>query len=264
MEHRVEVGASGNGFPRRAGHAGALLASGFDGCATVCHRGAMARATDEGTQEKQSALLGEVQEPSPESPNSLQQQARRQIRARMRALRGAYPEALLSARSQRIVESIGSMEAYRSARSLALYYPLPSEVDLRSLDRLARSEGKRVFYPFLEPRERGFSTGFAQILDLSELADRGRRFWEPPPDAPRARPGDVDLVLVPALAVSSQGHRLGYGSGFYDATLPEFCPPARSVVVAFDFQLLGELPTLQHDVACDLVLTDGRLLTRSA
>ena len=45
-------------------------------------------------------------------------------------------------------------------------------------------------------------------------------------------------------------------AGFYDATLPDYRPPARALVVAFAFQLVGELPLLEHDVACDGVVTD--------
>ncbi len=66
--------------------------------------------------------------------------------------------------------------------------------------------------------------------------------------------------MVPALAVTDTDHRLGYGRGFYDVTLPDFCPPALSVVVAFDFQLLAELPVLEHDVACEVVVTDARVI----
>jgi 5-formyltetrahydrofolate cyclo-ligase len=46
--------------------------------------------------------------------------------------------------------------------------------------------------------------------------------------------------------------------GFYDATLPDVSPPATSVIVIYDFQLLGELPELEHDVACSCVVTDRR------
>lgn len=193
----------------------------------------------------------------------LEGRARAQIRARMRALRAAYPEAALAARSQRIVERIIGLEAYRAASSVALFYPLKGEVDLRPLDAHARSEGKRVYYPVMDPREGGFTTGLALTRDISELRERGQRFLEPPPEAPRAARGDVELIVVPALAVSSSGHRLGYGVGFYDATLPDFCPPASSVVVAFDFQLLGELPVREHDVPCGLVVTDARTLQPS-
>jgi 5-formyltetrahydrofolate cyclo-ligase len=49
--------------------------------------------------------------------------------------------------------------------------------------------------------------------------------------------------------------------GFYDVTLPDVSPPAASIIVAYDFQLLGELPELEHDVACDYVVTDRRTLS---
>jgi 5-formyltetrahydrofolate cyclo-ligase len=105
-------------------------------------------------------------------------------------------------------------------------------------------------------------TGFRWVDDPGLLCERGRGFCEPPEDAPEVRAGELDLVFVPALAVAPNGQRVGYGAGFYDATLPDFCPPARSVVVAFDFQLLGEVPSSEQDVACDLVLTDKREFAR--
>jgi len=197
------------------------------------------------------------------APSALIQHARKQIRTRMRTLRDAFPRAALEARSERIVDRVAALPAYERARALALFFPLAGEVDLRPLDARARAEGKRVYYPFMEPRQTGFVTGLARVEDLAELADRGRRFLEPPPEAPRAARGEVDLIVVPALAVSSTGHRLGYGMGFYDATLPDFCPPALAVVVAYDFQLLAELPSLDHDVAGDHVVTDVRTLDAS-
>ena len=103
-------------------------------------------------------------------------------------------------------------------------------------------------------------TGFRLTTPPSELVERGRGFHEPPPDAPEAQRGDIDLVVVPALAVAVTGHRIGYGAGYYDATLPDVRPPALAVIVAFDFQLLAELPSEADDVACDLVVTDAGVL----
>lgn len=198
---------------------------------------------------------------TPFSSPELIQRARKQIRARMRALRDAYPESARSERSRRIVERISELELYRAARSIGLYFPLAGEVDLRALDAKARAEGKQVFYPFMEPNESGgYTTGLALVHSLDELEVRGHRFPEPPRSAPQAKRGDVDVVVVPALAVSITGHRLGYGSGFYDVTLPDFCPPASPLVVAFDFQLLGEIPTLEHDVPCATIVTDARVV----
>jgi 5-formyltetrahydrofolate cyclo-ligase len=101
-------------------------------------------------------------------------------------------------------------------------------------------------------------SGLRSTESLDDLQDRGRRFFEPSPDAPVAARGDVDVLFVPALGIAPSGHRLGYGAGFYDSLLPDVCPPAQAVVVAYDFQLLVELPTLPHDVPCDFVLTDAR------
>ena len=178
----------------------------------------------------------------------LAEAAKQELRRRMRALRAAHPAAAL--------------DAFMQARSVALFFPMVErkEVDLRELDAEARRQGKRVYYPFLEARGDGLVSGLRLTESLDDLAERDQQFCEPPPDAPEAARGDVDLLFVPALAVAPSGHRLGYGAGFYDSLLPDLCPPGKTVAVAFDFQLLVELPTLPHDVPCDLVLTDARSL----
>jgi len=188
--------------------------------------------------------------------------AKAQLRTRMRALRGAHPKTARTERSERVVERVLALPEFARARAVALFASLVEggEVDLRSLDRAARNAGKRVYYPTVDRKEDREHTALALVADPSELLPRGRRFAEPAEGGPRAERGDVDLVIVPALAVATTGHRLGYGGGFYDAMLPDFCPPALAVVVAFDFQLLAELPTEAHDVACAFVVTDGRTL----
>jgi 5-formyltetrahydrofolate cyclo-ligase len=196
----------------------------------------------------------------PEFSSDLRERARVQIRARMRALRAAYPKAALSERSAAITERIVALPAYRDAGSVALFWPMPHEVDLRALDAHCRSHKKSVFYPVMDAIPSGVRTGFALTEGTAALAPRSERFFEPPADAPRAERGEIELIVVPALAVGANGHRLGYGRGFYDVTLPDFKPPAKSVVVAYEFQLLSELPELGHDVASDYVVTDSRTL----
>jgi 5-formyltetrahydrofolate cyclo-ligase len=193
----------------------------------------------------------------------LAEAAKQELRKRMRALRAAHPAAALKVRSGALVQRAVGLAAFAEARGVALFFPMEDrkEVDLRELDAEARRQGKRVYYPFLEPRGDALVSGLRLSHSLADLAERGRRFHEPPPDAPQATRGDVDLLFVPALAVAPTGHRLGYGAGFYDSLLPDVCPPGRAVAVAYDFQLLVELPTLPHDVPCDLVLTDARCMT---
>jgi 5-formyltetrahydrofolate cyclo-ligase len=101
---------------------------------------------------------------------------------------------------------------------------------------------------------------FRFVEQTGSMLEQGLGFREPSQDAPEASPGTLDAVIVPALAVGPMGHRLGYGAGYYDRTLPAFAPPAVTVAVAFDFQLLAEIPFTAGDVAVSWIVTDTRTL----
>ncbi len=189
--------------------------------------------------------------------------AKRALRGRMKRLRSALPEAAHGLRSLRVVQNIRELPEVRGAAAIALFAPMleKREVDLRPLDAALRGAGKRLYYPFMDPSGDGnYVTGFREVIDPAELMARGRGFAEPDPTRPAANRGDIDVVVVPALAADPRGHRLGYGKGIYDAMLPKLSPPALTVVVAFDFQLLVELPVLEGDFACGSVVTDCRVL----
>ncbi len=195
--------------------------------------------------------------------SDLKFRAKKLLRGRMRGLRTAHPEAVLAEASRRIVERVLALPEFAEARSIGSFWPLLErrEIDVRPLAEAALAAGKRLYFPFMQPSASGFSTGFRRVSALSELAERGQRFFEPPPETPLAARGEIDLLIVPALAAAADGHRLGYGVGFYDATLPDFCPPGRALVTIYDFQLLGELPSTSADVPVQWVITERRLLT---
>ncbi|MCC6902962.1 MAG: 5-formyltetrahydrofolate cyclo-ligase [Polyangiaceae bacterium] len=206
-----------------------------------------------------SPLVAELEKSELEA---LLAQAKRQLRTRMKGLRSALPPSAIAARSAKVIERLGELPALASAQRVALFWPITrkNELDLRPLDAALRARGVRLCYPFMTPTESGFHTGFRWLDDPARLEERGRGFMEPPAGAPEAARGEVDLVVVPALAASADGHRIGYGIGYYDVTLPDVCPPAVSVIVAFSFQLLAEAPHDQGDFACDWVVTDERVI----
>ncbi len=185
------------------------------------------------------------------------------IRSRMRSLRAALPERARESRSRLACQRVLELPEYREARGLALFASLPHEVSVVVLDQAARAAGKRVYYPYMDPTPDGFTTGFRRVDALTDLESRGRSFLEPPSWLPAGRRAEIDLVIVPALAVAPSGHRLGFGSGFYDATLPDICPPAKAVAIVFDFQLLAELPVEAHDFQVHVIVTDQRVLSSS-
>ena len=72
----------------------------------------------------------------------------------------------------------------------------------------------------------------------------------------------LDVVIAPALAVDPTCQRIGYGAGYYDRTLPRYAPPAITIGVAYDWQVVAEIPVTQGDVALDFVVTDVRQFQR--
>jgi 5-formyltetrahydrofolate cyclo-ligase len=175
------------------------------------------------------------------------------------------PPGGLRERSAAIAERLLSLPEVARTGSIALFWPMEDrgEVDLRSLDEKCRIRGVKIYYPSATVRQ-GQKGTFRLSVAATEMAEAGAGFAEPPANAPEPEPGELGVVVVPALAVSELGHRLGYGAGFYDALLPSYCPPALSVVVAHDFELLAELPTHAWDVPCDVVVTDARVVRKTA
>jgi 5-formyltetrahydrofolate cyclo-ligase len=187
-----------------------------------------------------------------------------ELRKRMRSVRKTAPLEACRERSAQIVKRVESLAVVRAARSAALFWPIEErhEVDLRLLDASLRARKAKVYYPAIDP-----DTGammFRVVDDVNLLTERGYGFREPPKDAKEAQPGDVDIVVVPAIALDPTGHRIGYGAGYYDRTLPRFVPPGVSIGVAYDYQLIAEVPAFETDVAVGWVVTDARVIEVSA
>jgi 5-formyltetrahydrofolate cyclo-ligase len=112
--------------------------------------------------------------------------------------------------------------------------------------------GKLVALPRYVSRARGYVA--CQLQNLSgELAFGKFRIREPLPSCPEVPPSGLDLVLVPGVAFDLRGHRLGRGRGFYDRLLAGI----RGIKcgVAFDEQIVAEVPSAEYDVRMDVILT---------
>lgn len=194
----------------------------------------------------------------PEAVLAFAREAKAMLRKRARGLRASIPAEAIARRSKAIVERLLSLDVVRDAKSVALFQPMARhrEVDLRELDPALRARGANVFYPSIDKETRVMT--FRAPRDPSELEERGMLAPEPDPSRPEAE--RLDVVVVPALLVDPRGYRLGFGGGFYDRALPRFCPPARSIAVAFEFQVAADLPVESWDVACDMIVTDAAIV----
>ena len=170
------------------------------------------------------------------------------LRQEIRAKKRAMTEAEILSRSNRLVEMFLSLPCYQAAKTLYGYLPYNQEVRTMPILMHALGSGKRVAVP----KVYGDVMRFIYLDDLSQVAGGYKGICEPILDEPVADdPGA--LVLVPGVAFTEKGDRIGYGRGFYDRFLARE-PNHPTVALCYDFQILEALPTEGYDIPVDLVL----------
>lgn len=196
----------------------------------------------------------------PQVERVLRVRAKAALRKRMRALRASLPEASRASRCERIVERLEALPELERAEYVGLFWPIleRNEIDLRAFDRGLRNRGKIIGYPCVRETPDGKAEPTLRIATPEDLQERGSIYLEPSPEADELPLGPSTLIVVPALALTPNGDRLGYGIGFYDRLLERALPKAVAVGIAFDFQLMGELPTTEGDVPVSMVITEER------
>ena len=171
-----------------------------------------------------------------------------EIRAAMKARRKAVtPEARKAAGralSQRLFVTDRNLgRAITKKGPIAVYLASKDEIDLADFIVAALSFGCTL----VAPRWNGTEYELVRVEGLETLVKGPHGIFEPPAGTV-VRPKDVRAWLVPGLAFTRKGGRLGYGGGWYDRLLREVPKRVLKIGVAYTFQLVDELPTEPHDI----------------
>ena len=140
----------------------------------------------------------------------------------MRSVRRSLPDR--AERSERIWRRVEALDVVRLADVVMVFTSVPGEPDTSAFIARRRALGTTIVLP----------------EDV------------PPPD-----PTCIDVVIVPAVALTRAGARLGQGGGWYDRFLSRVRSDCATIGVGFEPQLLEQLPTEPHDVPLDTVVTDA-------
>jgi 5-formyltetrahydrofolate cyclo-ligase len=175
--------------------------------------------------------------------------AKTELRRLMRAQLARMTPAAAATASESIRTSIPSLPRWQAARVVAAFAALPGEPDLHSLDW---GRSKTV----LLPRVDGENLLFHRVEDPKQLKPGAFGVLEPDPaQCPTANPATADLIFVPGLAFTPDGHRLGRGRGYYDRLLATMPESLWRVGVCFRCQLVDSIHQEPHDESVDLVLS---------
>ena len=170
------------------------------------------------------------------------------LRAKIREQKRAMTEEEIVTSSQRLGELFAKSDLYKQADTIYGYLPYNQEVRTIPMLEQALRDGKRVAVP----KVFGDEMAFIYIEDFSQVEKGYAGIPEPIGDGPIAQDTKA-LVLMPGLAFDPQGHRIGYGGGFYDKFL-EREPEHPTIALCYAFQMLPELQTEAHDIPVDCVL----------
>lgn len=181
------------------------------------------------------------------------------VRQRILGARDALPLEERRRRSRIIHDRLKVFSPFQKATVVLFYASFRSEVETEELIKVWLISGKVALLPVVISAEK--TLFISRILSLDDLHPGFRGI--PEPQGEHLRPVDLDAVevaVVPGVAFDLQGRRLGYGGGYYDRLFSLFPHSPWKIGLAFELQILPELPATAHDVAVDAIITEERII----
>lgn len=177
--------------------------------------------------------------------------SKKELRKHIRNLKAKYTHLELEQMSQKAIQHLEDNATFVEAKKVLIYYPLEDEVNTKEL-LLKWSKHKTLFLPKVDH----------DILTIhpyngQESLQEGAFHIMEPNTQEIHDYSDIDLVVVPGMAFTLSGHRLGRGKGFYDRLLSrKELINVKKIGLAFSFQILPDVIDENHDVMMDEVITN--------
>nr|ACO11718.1 5-formyltetrahydrofolate cyclo-ligase [Caligus rogercresseyi] len=189
--------------------------------------------------------------------------AKKELRPLAKSRLGSLTSEEKTRQSARICRALLKEPLYVSARSISVYLNMKDEVGTMDIVKDAFRSNKKVYIPqyFTKPEA---SMNMVELLGMEDLESLPKTSWhtkQPPSgeNTHREIAKEIDLIIVPGLAFSLAGERLGRGMGFYDKYLSGLHQRPATLALAFDVQIFEKLPTeAGRDFLVDKVLVGER------
>lgn len=153
-----------------------------------------------------------------------------------------------------ILNRVLADDRYRSAGTVMCYASFRSEVDTRSIIAYSLKSGKGTVLPVVDREEKRLR--LFEIDKMEDLVSGYMGIPEPRPGCKEMNVRDVDIILVPGVAFDKRCGRIGYGGGYYDRLLGSASERPYLIALAYEEQVVEEVPLDRHDVRMDAVITD--------
>ncbi|MCH9659060.1 5-formyltetrahydrofolate cyclo-ligase [archaeon] len=159
---------------------------------------------------------------------------------------------LLEIASGKIQKKLKKIYAFKNAKKIGVYYPIGSEIRTQDIIQELLSNAKEVFLPKVIDDK----MEFRRISDFSSLEKGSFDIMEPNDEC--KQDNRLDVILVPTVAITPEGIRLGYGHGFYDRFLAE--NETTTISLTLEKQIVKNIPKEEHDKTIDWIITEDKIL----
>ncbi len=185
---------------------------------------------------------------------------RKSLRKKILALRDSLPFKERQRRSLLIADKLWRIKKFTDTKVLFIYANFRSEVETLPLIQQCLDAGMLVTVPLTDPEYSQLSAYPITNPDLdlrpgycgiSEPIGEGKS-----PVSPR----EIETVILPGSVFDERGGRLGYGGGYYDRFLARSAPQALRIGLAFEQQVVKQVPLLPHDERLHLIVTEKRIV----
>ena len=164
--------------------------------------------------------------------------------------------------SEKICSKVKHSDIYKNADTIFAYASIRNEVCCDSIIESALKDGKKVALPKVLSSGQDSNMEFFYIASSDETESGFMQIQEPKSTAQPAVPDDTTLIIVPGIVFDRKFHRIGFGKGFYDRYFSKYPCGAAKAAVCYGFQLLDEIPSDDHDIPVDAIITPGTELFR--
>ena len=181
-----------------------------------------------------------------------------ELRQRMRARRLALTPVEVRSRSEAIDALVMTLPAFTAARRILAYVSRGNEVMTHELIQRLLAAGREVGVPMFDAAREEYRASLVREFP-ADLQEGKLRILEPKPAAVRpVRMDYFEALLIPGLAFDERGHRLGRGKGYFDRMLEQ--TRGVKIALAYDFEVLAEVPAAVHDVPMDFIVTETQVV----
>ncbi len=185
---------------------------------------------------------------------------KKDIRDKLLEKRNSITSEAREIKEAAIEKRLLASDDFKKAGNILFYASFQTEVDTLNCLQHAIKLGKKVALPLVDSKKRELRLYW--IKDISELVSGYMNIPEPGITTDNRETGldDIDVVIIPGAGFDIKGNRIGYGAGYYDRLLSKSKKNITTIALAFEEQIVEEIPAETYDKKVEKIITDKRVI----